>query len=171
MIPVISWVRIAIALAAAAALTAAYLGWASHQREIGRQEVQAKWDEQVQIQTTAALAESQAKARETIRRIEAQEVNQHAKDAELAAARADAERNAADAERVRQQSAAAARDWSARLADSPTAGDLAAAGQAIAVCADVRSRVDAAAGVLAAYADAARTAGAGCEADYGALRP
>ena len=77
----------------------------------------------------------------------------------------------ADADRVRAQAADAAREWSARLSDSPTASDSAAAGAAIGVCADVLGRAIAHARLLASTADAARAAGLKCSADYEALIP
>lgn len=121
--------------------------------------------------TAAALREAQANAAETARRLKAQQENQRAQDAALAAARADAARAGADADRVRAQAAEAAREWSARLSDSPTASDSAAAGAAIGVCADVLGRAIAHARLLASTADAARTAGLKCSADYDALTP
>lgn len=139
--------------------------WHRHnagQQEIGYDRAQGEYRD-------AADREREAKAREGLRRLEQQQENQRDQDQKLAAARADAERNRADADRVREQSADAARQWAARLADSPAAGDLAAASAAIAVCTDVRSRMDDAAGQLAAYADAAREAGNKCAADYQAL--
>ena len=77
--------------------------------------------------TAAALREAQANAAETARRLKAQQENQRAQDAALAAARADAARAGADADRVRAQAAEAAREWSSRLSDSPTASDSQAA--------------------------------------------
>ena len=119
--------------------------------------------------TAAALREAQANAAETARRLKAQQENQRAQDAALARARADAARAAADADRVRAQAADAAREWSARLGDSPTAEDLAAAAAAIRVCTELRGRAVKRAELLAAYADAAREAGLKCEADYDSL--
>lgn len=164
------YVRIALAAGALVLAWAAIHFYNAHEQGIGEARVQAKWDADVARQKTEAINELQAKAKEGLRRTEIQEGNQHAQDAQLAAARADAERNRADADRLREQSASAARDWAARLADSPTASDLAAAGAAIAVCTDVRSRMDGAAGQLAAYADTARAAGNKCAADYDALK-
>ncbi len=119
--------------------------------------------------TAAALREAQANAAETARRLKAQQENQRAQDAALARARADAARAAADADRVRAQAADAAREWSARLGDSPTTEDLAAAATAIRVCTELRSRAVARAELLARTADAARAAGLKCEADYDSL--
>jgi hypothetical protein len=137
----------------------------------GRSQVRADWARENAQRAAAALAEAHANAKESQRRLDRQQENQRAQDALLAQARADAERNRADADRVREQSASAARQWSARLADSPSAGDLEAAAAAIAVLTDVRSRLDAAATELASYATSARAAGLKCAADYDALTP
>ena len=148
------------------ALSIGYPVWRDHQRGIGHtagaKEVRAEW-------TAAALVESEARAKETFRRISRQKENQDANTAELTAARAAADRNAADADRVRSQATESARQWAARIADSPTGADLAAAAEAIAVCTDLLGRADRAAGILAAYADAARIAGLQCERDYTSL--
>jgi hypothetical protein len=127
------------------------------------------YERRVGEEREASLTRAHANAKETQRRLERQEENQRAQDAELARLRAAADRADAAARRVREQASAAAREWSARLADSPTAEDLAAASEAIRVCTDLRGRADRRAGILARYADAARTAGAKCEADYDAL--
>lgn len=155
-------IRIGAALALAAAVVAVYVGWAGHQREIGRAEIRAEWN-------ADKLAAANAATRETFRRLEAHDAIQRRHADEMAAARDAAARNAADADRVRTQSAESARQWANRLADSPTAADLASAASAIAVCADMLGRADRAAGILAEYADAARAAGNACERNYDAL--
>lgn len=158
-------------LAAVAALTLGYFAWADHQQNIGEARVQLKWDASVSRQRAAALAESEANAKESKRRIERQQENQNVQDAQLAAARADAARNAADADRVRAQSADTARQWRDALDRPPVVGDRQAAAAAIAVLTDVRSRLDAAATELAGYATASRAAGLKCERDYESLTP
>jgi membrane glycosyltransferase len=127
------------------------------------------YERAMQEQTAKALAESQAKAREGFRRLEAQDANQRAQDAEVARMRADRDAAFAAADRVRQQSAEAARQWAGRLADSPTAQDLSAAGAAIQLLTDVRSRLERAGADLAAHADASRASGLKCERDYDSL--
>lgn len=164
------WLRIALVSALIAGAVLALKAWQASLREEGRAEVRAECTAERERLKDAALRESQAKAKETLRRIEAQERNQHAKDQALAAALAAADRAERVADRLRHDNAAAAREWAARLADSPTAGDLAAASAALGVCTDLLGRADRRAGILAAYADAARTAGEGCSADYDALR-
>lgn len=172
MLSLLPWWAKALIVAALLGLAA----WGVHLyndslREDGRQEVRAEWDKERIELGDRALAESESKAKESLRRMEAQRSNQDAQDRELGAARVAAARNAADADRLRQQSASAARDWAARLADSPTAEDLAAAGAAIGVLTDLLGRADRRAGVLASYADTARAAGLKCERDYDALKP
>lgn len=130
---------------------------------------QRGYDRAVAEMTAKALKESQAKAAETFRRLEAQRENQDAQDALLARMRRDRDAAVAAADRVREQSAAAARQWSERLADSPTAADLAAAAAAIQLLTDVRGRLERAGADLAAHADAARAAGLKCAKDYDAL--
>lgn len=159
-------IKILAGVAIAAALVGGFQWWIEGQRDEAREAGAAA----VRADMTAkALAESQEKAKETLRRLEAQRRNQDAQDAEIARLRDAAARNAAHAERVQRDADAAASQWRARLADSPTAEDLQAAGAAIAVCADVRGRLDAAAGELAGFAGASRAAGLKCEADYDAL--
>lgn len=161
--PLYRWAAIALAVALGALALAA---WDSARLKradaAGYKRAQAEY-------TAAALREAQANAAETARRLKAQQENQRAQDAALARARADAARAAADADRVRAQAADAAREWSARLGDSPTAEDLAAAGAAIRVCTELRGRAVARAELLARTADAARAAGLKCERDYDAL--
>jgi hypothetical protein len=140
-------------------------------RQAGRTEIQAKWDKDSAARAAATLAEEKSHARETLRRLEVQQRNQDAQNQELARARADAERNRADADGLREQNAAAARRWSDTLSNAPSVAECAAAGPAIVVQADVLGRSDRAASELASYSDAARAAGLKCERDYDALTP
>lgn len=163
--PLYRWAAITLAIALGALALAAWDSARLKRAEAaGYKRAQAEY-------TAAALREAQANAAETARRLKAQQENQRAQDAALARARADAARAAADADRVRAQAADAAREWSARLGDSPTAEDLAAAAAAIRVCTELRGRAVKRAELLAAYADAARAAGLKCQADYDALTP
>jgi len=160
-------------LALAAALVAGFFAWQSHERGIGREEgraeVQGKWDKEKIAQQEAVIAENQANAKETQRRLERQKENQDAQDKELAAARGDAVRNSADADRLRDQNADTAKRWRDALRNTPACIECAPAGDAIVVLADVLARADRRAGDLAAYADTTRTAGLKCERDYDAL--
>jgi hypothetical protein len=158
------WVKLAILAALTSALVGLY-AWHVHvERETGRAEIRAEW-------TAAALAESQANSRETFRRLERQQENQLEQDKQLALARDGARRNAADADRLRTQSADAARRWRDATRDSADSSVCQAAGAAIVVQADVLSRADRRAGELAAFADTSRAAGLKCQADYQALTP
>ena len=76
---------------------------------------------------------------------------------------------AADAARNRLQQRVAAVQAGARAADPATAGGCQAALEAGDLLADVLRRADERAGQLAAYADAARTAGEACERAYYSL--
>lgn len=163
------WVKLALAAAAAAAVLG-FIGWqVHHQRDIGRSEVRLEWDAATARQLAGDLKQAQANAWETHRRLERQKENDERLQKELAASRADAARNAADADRLREQNASAARQWRDALGNSPTVEQCATAGDAIGVLADVLGRADKRAGVLAAYADTARAAGLKCERDYDAL--
>lgn len=163
--PVYRWAAVALAVSIGALALAAWDSARIKRAEKrGADLVRAEY-------TAAALREAQANAAETARRLKAQQENQRAQDAALDRARADAARAAADADRVRAQAADAAREWSARLGDSPTVEDLAAAATAIRVCTELRGRAVARAELLARTADAARAAGLKCEADYDALIP
>lgn len=157
------WIALAILIAS----LAIGIPLAKHHYDATQQKV--GYDKRVGEEKDETLKEQEAKAHEGLRRLEAQDANQRAQNEEMARLRDAAARNAADADRVREQSASAARQWAARLADSPTGADLTAASAAIDVCTDVRGRLDAAAGKLAAYADTARAAGSKCASDYDAL--
>lgn len=125
----------------------------------GRAEVQAKWD-------AKAAEDARLAAQETQRRLDAQEENQRAHDKELAQAQADAAVAHAAADRLQRQLAAFV-----AASRHPAAGSVGTpAGDPIGVLADVLSRADKRAGILAAYADAARAAGLQCERNYDALR-
>lgn len=164
-----TWAKLALAAAVAAAVVG-LVGWqVHHQRDIGRAEVQLKWDAADSRLKDRAIAESAANAAETARRLKAQKENQHEQDKLLAAARSDAARNAADADRLRDQNATTARQWSDALSNSPTVQQCASAGTAITVQADMLGRLDRAASEFAAYADTARAAGLKCSADYESL--
>lgn len=169
MIPAGLYLRIAVLTVAALAVAA--VAWKVHHWHTSAVEEADKggYQRRVDENTRDALAEHEAKAKEGLRRLQAQQRNQDDQNREFAAAQAAAARNADDAERVRAQAAHAAREWSARLADSPAVADRAAAADAIGVLADVLGRADRRAGLLASYADAARAAGLKCERDYDAL--
>ena len=100
---------------------------------------------------------------------QAQEKNAHETKSQITAARADADDARRAGDRLQQRVAAlvaAARGAAAHPGAEPA---VAPTGDPIGVLADVFSRADARAGLLAEYADAVRVAGAGCERDYDAL--
>lgn len=125
-------------------------------------------------QTLQHIADLTAKALVAVRAREAQwaadqERNARETATQIAAANADAAsaRRASDGLRQRIDSLVAA---ARRAAANPgPASAVEAAGDPVGVLADVLSRADERAGVLAAYADAARIAGQSCERDYDAL--
>lgn len=168
---ILAWVKLAVIGAALAAAAAGVAYLAHVQRDIGRAEVRAEWGAARLAQADADLEQAASNARESLRRLTRQQENQHAQDQELLAARADADRNRAAADQLRDQNAATAQRWRAALADSAPGSVSQAAGDAIGVLADVLGRADRRAGVLAAYADAARAAGLKCERDFDALTP
>lgn len=93
------------------------------------------------------------------------EVQRNARE-KLDAVAADAAAAGSAAERLRERVA----ELSRRPAACPAAADGGEAAEAARlVLADVLSRIDAAAGELAAYADRARVAGMACEAAYDSL--
>lgn len=137
------------------------LGWhGATQRQAGRAEVQARWD---QARAQAAVDAQLESARRWTANQETERV------ANLARARADADaRRAADV-RLRD----IARNYAAQpAADDPTAAtERAPVAERCAVLADVLGQVDDLAGELAQAADAARIAGQACERAYDSLTP
>lgn len=137
------------------------LGWLTNGWRLGEQIAEIRADH------AQALSDAQSRARQ----IEAGwyagmlEVQRNAQD-KLDAAAADAAAAGSAAERLRERVA----ELSRRPAACPAAtGGGEAAEAARLVLADVLSRIDAAAGELAAYADRARVAGMACEAAYDSL--
>jgi hypothetical protein len=165
-----SWVKLALTAAAVASALGFY-AWRVHvEREVGRKEVSDKQAVIDAKRTEDALQESINNARESLRRIEKQQENERVNTQRLADAKRDAALNAADAERLRAQQADSARRWVAATRDSPSGGVCTAAGDAIMVQADVRSRIDKRAGELATLVDTTHSAGLKCVADYNALK-
>ncbi len=125
-------------------------------------------------ETLRTIADLATKAEQAVRIQEtqwakAQEKNAREAATQLTTARADADAARRAGDRLQQRVAAlvvAARAAAAHPGAEPA---IASASDPIGVLADVFSRADARAGILAEYADAARIAGAGCERDYDAL--
>ena len=137
----------------------------------GRAAVRAQWNAEKVQQQQAAISENQTNAKETQRRLDQQQGNQNAQNAQLAAAKADAALNAASADGLRSQLAITTKRWRDALGNPAIVGDREAAADAIGVLADVLGRADRRAGILASYADAAHAAGLKCQRDYEALTP
>jgi len=125
-------------------------------------------------ETLRNIADLTAKAAQAVRDREtqwaqAQEKNAYETQSQITAARADADDARRAGDRLQQRVAAlvaAARGAAAHPGAEPA---VAPASDPIGVLADVFSRADKRAGLLAEYADAARLAGIGCERDYDAL--
>lgn len=124
--------------------------------------------------TLAHIADLTAKALVAVRNQEtawatAQERNARETATQIAAAQADADgaRHASDG--LRHRIAHLVAEARGRAANPSAAPAVEATGDPIGVLADVLGRADERAGVLAAYADAARIAGKSCERDYDAL--
>jgi hypothetical protein len=150
--------------AALAAITAGVMWFAHAQREIGRAEVRAEWNAE-------KLAQAEAGAKETQRRLERQGDAQREQAQELARY----QRAAADA--------AAARDGMRQLVDdleavvrrggsvTATADERQAGAAATGMLADVSRGADEMAEIYAREADQSRFAGQLCERSYEALSP
>lgn len=164
LVPVRFWLYAGIAVGA----FFGYQWWAGHQRDIGRQEVQAKWDASVSQQQADALAQARDNAKETLRRIDRQQEAQHAFDKDAAQARADAVAAAGTAGRLRDDLAAitAGRTPS----DTATSSDGEAARATVTLLADMLVGMEQDGRGLAAALDASRAAGLQCSRAYEALR-
>jgi hypothetical protein len=135
-------------------------------------EARASADRVAQL-TRINVAMDQARRDERAIIFKQQENRDEKFQAEITRARADAATAGTSAERLRQRFAALAA--SAASNRTCVAGPAAPAGSAPAhasadLLSDVQRRIDEAAGLIAAYADAARPAGLLCERDYDALR-
>jgi hypothetical protein len=101
VIPLRYWLAIVLVIVS----TVAYAEWLHKDRvaqfKAGQHERQVLWDAQNKTQAEDALQRAISNAQEGKRRTERQEENQHAKDAQLAVARADAVRS--DDARARMQ--------------------------------------------------------------------
>lgn len=133
--------------------------------------IQAKLDQQTAAYASAAAKASAAALAESERRIK--ETQGAIDEAENQTARARADAVAADRARgsLQQRFAAVAARCSSARADPAPASPGPPASAPGDLLADVLGRIDAAAGELAAYADASRTAGLACVRSYEALNP
>jgi hypothetical protein len=138
-------------------------------RDEGRAEVQSKWNAEREQQKDSALRQAAANAEETARRLRAQKEAQDVHDKEVARARADADAARAAAGRLSRQLAEFAAAHRAAARDPAAVGNREAAADPLGMLAELLGRIDERAGILAAYADAARAAGLQCERSYEAL--
>jgi len=153
--------------ALAIALLGALYAFGERRYAAGAAGVQSQWAAERARQTAEALKASEAARAEEQRRAAAQQEVQRDAQLQVDQARADAAAARAAGGRLRDQLAAFRRAAGSNTA-APAGG--AAAGDPLGVLADVLERADERAGDLAAYADAARIAGAACERSYDALR-
>lgn len=158
-----------LAMCAAAAIFA--YGHSQHSKGLaqGKAEVTAKWNAERAKQAADALAQAQANAKETQRRIAAQQEAQHATDQEIERYKLAAAAAATERDRVLKradQLAAAAR----RAASNPAASSVSqSASDAAGMLALMHRRTDAFAEVTSRYADALKRAITQCNRDYDAL--
>jgi hypothetical protein len=159
-------------VAAVALVVWGYETWRTAQvdegRELGRSEVQGRWDQAVARQAAEALERARAAGRESIRRLDRQQENQRAQDDFMARVRRDAAAGAAERDGLQLQASSYldAAGCGGRTADSAIECIRAAAaqvGHVLGMCAARHQQ-------LAFDADEARGRGLKCEADYDALR-
>ena len=116
------YAEIAIVITAASAVAGASAWVMHHERDIGRKEVQAKWDADTIKRQAIANAAQNANAAETSRRLAAQQKADHDHETQLATARADAAVSAAIAGRLRNKIAQLAA--SGGTASNPAPADV-----------------------------------------------
>jgi hypothetical protein len=171
---IVIWILIA-ALAAAVlfAIVRGYEAWRarvfSEGDTAGAQRVQILWDEDRAAALAQANEDARRNAKETERRLKAQQENDRAQEALLATARRDAAAAAAAADGLRLRASA----YLDAAGCSSLAGDPAVecVRQAAAAIGDALGRGAEIARRVAADADEARARGLKCEADYDALTP
>ncbi len=156
-------------IAFAGALLLGYGAWTHHQREIGRDEVRMEWAKAREVQQAAALKQAAESAAETKRRLAAQKEAQNARDAQIVQARRDAWAAAAAADSLRSQLDAFATATRTASCNPAPANDSAAAPSAVDLLADMYSRTDERAGILAIALDRSHAAGQQCVQAYEAL--
>ena len=116
------YAEIAAVVLAASAVAGASAWVMHHEREIGRKEVQAKWNVDVSHLRLVAIEAQSANAAETSRRLAAQQKADHDHETQLATARADAAAASAIAGRLRNKIAQLAA--SGGTASNPAPADV-----------------------------------------------
>lgn len=162
-------IRIIAGLFLLAFVAGMYAWWADNVREQGRMEVRAEWAQARERQKDAALREAAANAAETERRLKEQQDAQDAHDQALAAALADAMRASVAADGLRRQLARFTAAAGRPAGHSAAVGDSPPASAALDLLAELLSRADDEAGILAAALDRSHAAGQQCERAYDAL--
>lgn len=137
----------------------------------GGDAVRAEWTAERERLKDAAIAQAVKNAAETERRLQAQKEAQDAHDKELARLRTDTAAARGAAERLRQQLALFTAGQRPTAGDPAPAGDGPPAAAALDLLAQLFSRADDEAGILAEFADAAAAAGRQCVRSYEALKP
>lgn len=170
-IPGAGLVKLAVCAVALSAAGAGVTWFIHHERDVGRAEIRAEWDTEKLQQQAQALAQSQTNARETIRRIDRQQEAQDAHDKEIARARADAAGAAVAAGRLRDQLATFAAAARGAAGNPGAVGNGTATGTPVDLLADLFSRADSEAGILAEALDRSYAAGVQCVRAYEALKP
>lgn len=159
------WIKALVAAGLLLLAAAAVHYYNETMREQGREQVRAEWREAVRI----------AQRAEDIRAAQRREKDKEAEDATAAALSrlaADAAGNARSADRLQRRAddlLAAARRQQAQCAAAVAAAQGQQGADPAGMLADMRRRLDEAAGRVGQYADALRIAGAGCEARFDAL--
>ena len=167
-----SWVILGLLIALASALgfagvqssrlAAAKLELAEYRAEVERDRA---------AQHAEAAEEGRQNAQETLRRITKHQETQHAYDARLARAEADARRARAAAGQLRQQAATLAAAARGAAGDPAAPSHCPTASAAAGVLADLLILADERAGILAEALDRSHAAGLQCVAAFEALRP
>lgn len=167
LVPAGAW--LAVAAAVAGAVVWWHLARVADARDAGRAEVQARWDAQRAAHAEVAASAAHAARAEERRREAALRKEMDDALQAVARARADADRAAGAAERLRHAARAAAARCGAATGDTATAAASAAATGAGDLLAELLRAADERAGALAAEADRRGIAGTACERAYDAL--
>lgn len=169
---ILTWLAVLAAIAlVVGAIVKGYEHWRDAVRaegdKAGAARVQNQWDEDRASQQAQAIEDARQSAKETLRRMNKQQENQHVQDTLLAKVRRDAAGAAAAVGGLRLRATAYldAAGCGTVASDSALECIRKAAGQ----IGDVLGRCAARHQQLAADADDARTRGLKCEADYDAL--
>jgi hypothetical protein len=149
-----------------------YKLWEHKQQQIGAASQRAADAEQKITQLQADLDAANASAKETQRRIDAQQESQNAANKVAAQARADAAAASAAADSMRKQLDTYVATHRGPAPSHPAIGSVSKSqpgADPLDLLSELYSRSDEAAGAIAQYADDLRRVGEQCDRDYGAL--